>query len=148
MKKYISAVICLIFSLIKFSFIKIFHFKGFEFTILNLFSPFTEIDLGKKSKLKLGKFVRARSGTKIKVRNKAIVEVGENTSFNHGCMVISHEKIVIGKDVQFGPNVLIYGHDHDFRTKNGLKNLKYKTDPVEIGNNVWIGANGCYLKRN
>lgn len=145
MKKYIHAMICLIFSLIKFCFIKMFHFKRFEFSAFNLFSPFTEIDLDKKSTLKLGKFVRARSGVKIKVRDEAVVELGENTSFNHGCMVISHEKVTIGDDVQFGPNVLIYDHDHDFRIKDGLKNLKYKTAPVEIGNNVWIGANVVIL---
>lgn len=146
MKKYIRVVICLIFSLFKFCFIKIFHFERFKFTAFNLFSPLTEIDLGKKSTLKLGKFVRARSGSKIKIRDGAVVEVGENTSFNHGCIIVSYEKITIGKDVQFGPNVLIYDHDHDFRAKNGLKELKYKTSPVEIGNNVWIGANVIILR--
>jgi acetyltransferase-like isoleucine patch superfamily enzyme len=61
-------------------------------------------------------------------------------------MFVSYEKITIGKDVQFGPNVLIYDHDHDFRKKNGLKELKYITSPVEIGDNVWIGANVVILR--
>lgn len=42
--------------------------------------------------------------------------------------------------------MLIYDHDHDFRAKNGLKELKYKTSPVEIGDNVWIGANTVILR--
>lgn len=146
MKKYIRAGVCLLYSLIKFSLIKLFHIKNFKFTVFNLISPFTEIQIDKKAKLILGKLVRIRSGSKIKVRKGAEVQIGDNTSLNHGCMVISHDKIIIGKDVQFGANVLIYDHDHDYRAKNGLKGLRYKTSPVEIGHNVWIGANTVILK--
>ena len=146
MKKYIRAMICILFSLIKFLIIKIYHFKGFKFSLFNLISPFVEIDIGKKGCLILGKFVRMRSGTKIFVRKGAEIRVGNNTSLNHGCMVIAHEKITLGNNVQFGPNVLIYDHDHDYKLKDGLKNLKYKTSPVLIGDNVWIGANVVILR--
>lgn len=146
MKKYIRAIICLLFSLFKFWCIKLFHLKNFKFTIYNVASPFTEVEIGRKAILYLGRMVRIRSGTKIRVRQGAEVHIGSNTSFNHGCMVICHEKIVIGNDVQFGPNTLVYDHDHDFRKENGLKELKYKTSPVEIGNNVWIGANTVILR--
>lgn len=146
MKKYIRAMICIIYTFIRFSFLKLFHIKGFKFSVLNLFSPFTEIEINRNAKLILGKLVRARSGTRIKVREGAEIQIGDNTSFNYGCIVISHEKIIIGKDVQFGPNVFIYDHDHDFRVENGLKDLKYKTSPVVIGDNVWIGANTVILR--
>lgn len=146
MKKYIRAGICLVYSLIKFSLIKLFHMKDFRFTVLSLISPFTEIEIGRKAKLTLGKMIRVRSGSKIKVREGAMIQIGDNTSLNHGCMFISHDKIIIGKGAQFGPNVLIYDHDHDFRENNGLKELKYKTTPVFIGDNVWIGANTVILR--
>lgn len=45
-----------------------------------------------------------------------------------------------------GPNVLIYDHDHDYKAEGGVFSLKYKTSPVTIGNNVWIGAN-CVILR-
>ena len=48
--------------------------------------------------------------------------------------------------MQFSPNVQIYDHDHDFRVEGGVKAGKYKTAPVEIGNNVWIGANTIILR--
>lgn len=146
MNKHIRIGFFLIISFIKFSIIKLFYYKSFKFSAFNNFSPFTQIELDQKSTLILNKRVRAKSGTKIKLRNKSIVEIGQDTSFNHGCMLISHEKVTIGNNVQFGPNVLIYDHDHDYRTENGLKNLQYKTAPVEIGNNVWIGANVVILK--
>ncbi|CUO81375.1 acyltransferase [Clostridium perfringens] len=146
MKKYIIAGICLIYSFFRFCFIKLFHMKDFKFSFINIISPFTEIEINKKSKFIIGKMVRIRSGSKIKIRRKAEVQIGDNTFFNHGCIVVCHDKIIIGKDVQLGPNVLIYDHDHDFRAKNGLKKLKYKTSPVIIGNNVWIGANTVILR--
>lgn len=146
MKKYIRATICIVYSFIKFYYMKLFHIKKFKFTTLNLVSPFSEIEIAKKAELSLGKMVRMRGGVKISVRNSAKVSIGDNTFLNNGCMVISHEKVIIGQDVQCGPNVLIYDHDHDFRVENGLKGLKYKTDSVEIGDNVWIGANTVILR--
>lgn len=146
MKKYIREIICILYSLLKFTFMKLFHFNKVNFSPILVFSPFTEIDLGKNSYLKLSRLVKARSGVKLKVREGAKVEVGERTSFNHGCMIISHDEITIGNNVQFGPNVLMYDHDHDFRKKKGLINLKYKTSPINIGNDVWIGANVVILR--
>lgn len=146
MKKYVRAIICLMYSTTKFTLIKIFHFANFHFSIINMFSPFTEIDLEKRANLKLGNYIRARSGVKLKVRRGASLRIGNDTSFNHGCIVVCHDTIEIGDDVQFGPNVLVYDHDHDFRVKDGLKNLNYKTDPIIIGNNVWIGANVIILR--
>lgn len=48
--------------------------------------------------------------------------------------------------MQLSPNVQIYDHDHDFRVKSGISEGMYKTAPVEIGNNVWIGANTIILR--
>lgn len=146
MKRYIRAVICLIYTLVKFSILKLFHFKGFRFSLFNLISPFTEIEIGKSSELFLGRKVRMRSGSKVRTRKGAQIKIGCDTSLNHGCIVTAHEKILIGKSVQFGPNVVIYDHDHDFRVEDGLKNLKYKTSAVEIGDGTWIGANVVILR--
>lgn len=146
MKKYLRAAICVSYSFIKFCLIKVFHFKDFNFTMINLISPFTEVEVENKSKLVIGKMVRMRSGSKIRVRKCAAMKIGKNTSLNHGCIFIAHERIIMGENVQFGPNVLIYDHDHDYKKQNGLKNLDYKTSPVEIGDNTWIGANVVILR--
>lgn len=49
-----------------------------------------------------------------------------------------HDRIEIGDNVMFGPNVQIYDHDHDYCVNGGLSANKYKTSPVIIGNNVWL----------
>nr|WP_144927989.1 acyltransferase [Paenibacillus bovis] len=146
MIKYFRAIIYIFYSLVKFLIIKLFNVKGFKFSLINVISPFTQIDINRRAFLTLGKMVRISSGSKLRVRNGAIMEIGENTFLNNGCIFTAHEKIYIGTNVQFGPNVYIYDHDHDFRSENGLKDLKYKTSPVIIGDNVWIGANTVILR--
>lgn len=146
MKKYLRAIVCLIYSNIKFLIIKIFRYQYFNYSLLSICSPFTEIELDKTSKFVMGKKIRIRSGSKLRVRKSGVMEIGDNTALNHNCIFTAYEKIQIGKNVQIGPNVLIYDHDHDFKVRDGLKNLKYKTGSIIIGDNVWIGANVIILK--
>lgn len=146
MKKYIRVIICMCYSYVKFCLIKLVHSKGFNFSLINIVSPFTQIEIGKKAQLNMGREMRVRSGSKIRVRKNAIIQIGEKTSLNYNCIITAHEKICIGDNVQIGPNVLIYDHDHDYRKADGLKNLEYKTSPVEIGNDTWIGANVVILR--
>lgn len=146
MKRYIRYIICFPFTLIKFSLIKIFYFKRFKFYFLELFAINSELSIARNAVVRLGKLVRAQSGVKLRARENAELKIGDNTAFNTGCIVTCHSKITIGSGVEFGPNVLIYDHDHDFRADGGIKAKKYKYSPVEIGNNCWIGANTVILR--
>lgn len=87
-----------------------------------------------------------RSGAKLRVRKGGMVQLGKNFSMSNRCLITAYESVVIGDDVQLGPDVKIYDQDHDFRAPGGLKAMKFKTAPVKIGNNVWIGAN-CIILR-
>jgi len=146
MKRTIKNLISVIYTFVKFCIIKIFHWNSFSFYFIERFSPGTEIDIGKNSKLILEEKVRAHTGVKIRVRDNAKVRIGKNTSFNYNCIITSHHEIVIGENVMCGPNVLIYDHDHDFRVQGGITANKFKYGKVEIGNNVWIGANTVILR--
>lgn len=87
-----------------------------------------------------------RDGAKIRVRKDAVLKIGKNVSLNCNNMIVCREEIIIGDDVQLSPNVLIYDHDHDYSVVGGVKTGEYKTSPIKIGNNVWIGANAVILK--
>lgn len=146
MKKNFKSFFIVLYTFVRLSVLKIFNYRNFNFTTLNHISPFTEINLNRGANLSFGNKLKIRSGTKITLRRDAEIVIKENVFLNHGCMLVCHEKIYIGNNVQLGPNVLIYDHDHDFRHKDGLKALKYKTSPIEIGDNVWIGANTVILR--
>lgn len=146
MKKYIRYSVCFPYTLIKFCIIKIFHLKQFKFYPLELFSVNSEMSIGKNSKVILGKYVRCQSNVRIRARKNAILNIGDNTAFNTGCVITCRHNIDIGSGVIFGQNVLIYDHDHDFRAEGGIKAKKYKYGKVTIGDNCWIGANTVILR--
>ncbi len=110
-------------------------------------NPFAEITIDRGSKVSIGSHFRARGGSHTRVRKGASLNIGRNVSVNHGCMIVCRESIEIGNDVQFSPNVMVYDHDHDYRANGGVKSMKFKTSPIKIGDNVWIGANTVILRR-
>ncbi len=146
MNKYVRAVVCAPCGLIKMVWTKLFHFRSFSGPVISLISPHTEITMDSGAELRIGKGFKMRDGAKIRVRKGAVCIIGNNSSVNSNNMIVCHERIEIGDDVQLSPNVQIYDHDHDFRTEGGVKAGKYKTAPVIIGNNVWIGANTIILR--
>ncbi len=146
MNKYLRASIDFPTALIKISFLKLLRNKSFNSGLLTFMSPFSEITIDKGAMVSIGRKFRQRSQSRIRVRNNAELKVGNNISLNHGCMIVAHEKIVIGDGVQFGPNVLLYDHDHDYKDIGGISAGKYNTQPIEIGDNVWLGAGVIVLK--
>lgn len=73
--------------------------------------------------------------------------IGENTYLNSNTRIISMDKITIGKNCLIGPNVIIVDHDHNFECLEKLICKQgYIKSQVEIGNNIWIGAN-CTITR-
>lgn len=144
--KNLKNFISISYTFLKFSIIKFFHWNSFKFNFVERFSPDTCINIWRGASFLIGKRVRAHTGSKFSVVTNGELIIGNNASFSYGCMVMCRKKIVIGEGVELGPNVLIYDHDHDFRVVGGIKAKKYKCGSVEIGNNVWIGANTVILR--
>lgn len=146
MKRHFNNIISVVYTFFRFCLIKLFRGKNFNFHYIERFSPNTQLYFLGRGKITFGRKIRAHSYVRFKVINGGVIEVGDNTSFNYGCMLMAMESIKIGKGVEFGPNVLIYDHDHDFKVPEGLKGNKYKKNKVTIGDNCWIGANSVILR--
>lgn len=146
MNKYVRAAACVPCGMIKMAWTKLFHFSSFSGPLICLVSPHSEITMDSGAELRIGKNFKMRDGAKIRVRKGATCIIGNNSSVNSNNMIACHERIEIGNDVQLSPNVQIYDHDHDFRAEGGVKAQKFKTSPVKIGSNVWIGANTVILR--
>lgn len=146
MRRKFNNIISVVFSLFKFLILKIIYRHRFRFHFIERFSPNTDIYFLGKGSIILGKAVRAHSNVKLRVVGKGKIIIDDNSSLNYGCMVTARQLIHIEKGVEFGPNVLLYDHDHDFRAIGGLKSNKYKSGEIIIGENSWIGAGSIILK--
>lgn len=89
---------------------------------------------------------RLSSGCYLWVAEDADFKIGTNTTINVNCIISCREKITIGKNVMVGPYTTFYDCDHVYRTENDMSSAGYKTAPVTIGDNVWIGAQVSILK--
>jgi acetyltransferase-like isoleucine patch superfamily enzyme len=103
----------------------------------------SEINI-KKGKLSLGKGFSMKPGAYIAIVNGGYVSIGKNVSLNRNTILVCHEKISIGDGCAIAPNVLIYDHDHNYGI-NGLES-GFKTTPVVIEKNCWIGAGTIILR--
>ena len=146
MNGYIRALLTIPNGYLKLEITKLFHIKNVHFGRLPRVSANTEISVDKGAELEIGNRFNMRGSARIRVRKNGKLIIGNNVSLNINNMIACHESIEIGDDVQFSPNVQIYDHDHDYRAEGGVKAGKYKTSPVKIGNNVWIGANVVILR--
>lgn len=144
MRRLLNNVISIIFSLAKFSIEKLFHWNDFKFFPIERFSPNVVTEFNNGSKVKLGKMVRVHSGCKIKVRKGGRLTIGDNCKLNYNCVIACHDRIEIGEGSELGPSVYLFDHDHDYRI--GLKENKFKSTPIIIGKDCWIGANTVILR--
>ncbi len=148
LKKYIHSIIT-----ICIAYIKGVHINGFPICwgipYISRF-PYSKIEIGKRFKINssfesnnIGVFTRSRITTNEK---GAIIRIGDNVGVS-SVTISAFNKIIIGDDTLIGGNVLITDSDwHPLDPNHRFDNLKTKTAPVEIGNNVFIGTRSIILK--
>jgi len=76
---------------------------------------------------------------------QAKVHIGARTSIGFHCFIYASSGISIGYDCQIAPFVYVVDSDHGTR-KDTLMNLQPNSaKPIQIGNDVWIGAHAVIL---
>ena len=72
------------------------------------------------------------------------ITIGNNFYMNASCHILG--EIIIGNDVQIGPQTLIWGRDHGIGKEELIRKQPRIKRPIKVGNDVWIGANVTILK--
>lgn len=144
MRRTLNNIFSVIYTLVRFIFVKLFHFDSFRFSLIERFSPNVIFEMNHGAKASIGKKVRVHSGSKIKVRKGASLTLEQGVKINYNCIIACHKEIIVGTGTQFGPSVYLYDHDHDYRV--GIEDDKYVEAPIIIGKNCWIGANTVILR--
>lgn len=68
------------------------------------------------------------------------IEVGNNFFANYNCTILDVGKVIIGKNVQFAPNVSLYTAGHPIHPDSRNSGYEYGIG-ITIGDNVWLGGN-------
>ena len=140
----IKKIVIGILGICKLTIYKLFHWHNFNYKLKTLIYPSVHFQIAKGSCVVLGENLSIRRNVEINARENATIKIGNNCFFNSNCIITAHKGIHIGDDVEFGPNVSIFDHDHKY--SGGYKKKEFLEDEIFIGNNVWIGT-GCVILR-
>lgn len=80
-------------------------------------------------------------GAKVKFGNGKRISIGDNSGIGERGYVVCMADVKIGNNVMMGPEVMILtgGHHYTNADKSLIDNENF-AKPVEIGDDVWIGA--------
>lgn len=118
---------------------KIIHGKKIKYMKIQLISPKSSLEIKRSGKMILKGIINTGPGSYLSAGGE--LQIGDHVYVGRNSMIVCRKRISIGDWTTIGPNVVIYDHDHDLKNKGHLV-----CDDVEIGKNVWIGANVLILK--
>ena len=148
MRRQFNNFISAVYSVLRIGVYRLLNGSSFKSSLIERISPNVVLEFNKGSKITLGKKIRIHGGSKVKVRPGAELVIEDNVKINYYCIIACQDKINIGKGTEFGPSVYLYDHDHDYKDGLNIDSCKehFKTSPIEIGSNCWIGANTVILR--
>lgn len=120
---------------------KLWFGRRLQMPMVQAFGRHTELHIAKQANVSIGKETVSRFGLFLRAEKGHLV-IGNKCFFNTQVSITCLREVTIGDRCQIANNVVIVDHDHDYRLGWG----HYKTEPVKIGNDVWIGANAVILK--
>lgn len=86
-------------------------------------------------------------GSLISVLPKGSLVIGAKVGIGSNCQIVCHHRIVIGDNTIFGPNVMIFDHNHQYDFETGVKHRAFDVGEITIGKNCWLGA-GCTILKD
>lgn len=72
------------------------------------------------------------------------IELGDNFYSNHNLVILDGAKVTFGDNVFVAPNCGFYTAGHPLEVSKRNSGLEY-AKPINVGNNVWFGANVIVL---
>ena len=125
---------------------KILYGKKLNYSFFSKFSNNFSIRLFDKGAFKSGRNVVIRGGVTIRCNNNGCIVIADDVGLNNNCLLNSMDSIYIGSHTIIGQDVKMYDHDHNYKIEGNRRYTGFKTAPIVIGKNVWIGS-GCTILR-
>ena len=105
-----------------------------------------QIQIGKRGRVRFGRFVWIGDGTKIRCHEGEVI-IGDKTVLGQECTISAFKHVRIGEQCVIADRAMFIDFDHGIveveRTirEQGI----YKRD-VDVGSNVWVGYGACVLR--
>jgi len=94
---------------------------------------------------RLGKRVTILEG--VEIINLSGLRIGDNSGVGYECFIEATGPVKIGDWVRMGPRVSMFTTNHNFSMKDQLvKQQGYSVGRLDIGDDVWLGANVTILQ--
>lgn len=141
MKPYVLVI----YNFIRFTLKKWFNCKKFQYSMIEMLNYQMKIKNGRKSKIQFGTNLVSDGRGSIIIDDNGELYIGNKVYFNDGLMISCKQKVTIGEECMFGPNVKIFDNDHKFDKDNGVSS-EHTTEQIKIGKSCWIASNVVILK--
>lgn len=102
------------------------------------------VEIGAGHRIRLGQ--RVKLGRDIYLGTWSIGEliVGNDTYIGRNSIILVHQSVKIGNDCLIAPGCHITDVNHGIASGELIRKQSFNSNPVNIGNDVWIGA-GCSI---
>lgn len=98
------------------------------------------------SQIQIGKNVRFHERVHIRAVDGAQIRIGDNCYFHHDVAILAHTSITIGADGIFAAFCYLSDHNHEIDRHMRIKDQGFKTEPLVVGDDVWLGVGATLIK--
>jgi acetyltransferase-like isoleucine patch superfamily enzyme len=105
-----------------------------------------QIQIGKRGRIRFGRFAWVGDGTKIRCHEGEVV-IGAKTVLGQECTISAYRHIRIGEQCVIADRAMFIDFDHGVAEVERPIRVQgiYKRDTV-VGSNVWVGYGACVLR--
>jgi acetyltransferase-like isoleucine patch superfamily enzyme len=105
-----------------------------------------ELQIGRRGRIRFGRFSWIGDGTKIRCHEGEVV-IGAKTVFGQECTISAYQQVRIGDQCVIADRAMFIDFDHGVvEVERPIRLQGIYKRPVEVGSNVWIGYGACVLR--
>ena len=105
-----------------------------------------QIQIRRGAEVRFGAFSWIGDGTKIRC-HQGVVEIGAKTVFGQECTISAYKRVRIGEQCVIADRAMFIDFDHGVvDVERPIRAQGIYMRDVEVGSNVWIGYNACFLR--
>ena len=105
-----------------------------------------QIQIGKRGRVRFGRFVWIGDGTKIRCHEGEVI-IGAKTVLGQECTISAYKHVRIGEQCVIADRAMFIDFDHGMvEVERPIRQQGIYMRDVDVGSNVWVGYGACVLR--